>query len=122
MPGTITSSRPAIASASCASTGAGDVEDLGQRAVAQLEHVAEQHQPVGALELSEEPLEEALAAEQVGAAAEAQVQIRDHRRAHRRIVAGRRFRQLTTQVGLAFGPWAGKASARPLAIRCARAA
>ncbi len=65
----------------------GDLEHLRQRAVAKLEHVAEQHQAVDAVERLEQGFPEALAAQQVGAAAEPEMQVGDHRRAHRAIVA-----------------------------------
>ena len=84
MPGTITSSRPAIASPSAA-TAAGGLEYLSQRPVAELEHVAEQDEAVDPLERGEKRLGTG-PAQQVGAAAEAEVQVGDHRGAHAAIV------------------------------------
>ena len=63
------------------------VEHLAQRAVAKLEHVAEQDQPVGAGELGAQTLAESLAAQQIGAAAEPEMEVGDDRRAHGAIVA-----------------------------------
>ena len=98
-----------------------DLQNLRERAVAKLEHVAEQHQPLCALEVLAQHGAEALAAQQVGAAAQPQVQVGDHRRAHGRIVAGWGPAQPTTQPELR-GPCAGNASASARAIRCERAA
>ena len=62
--------------------GGAGVEHLGQRAVAELEHVAEQDQPLDVLELRQQQLPEARAAQQVTAAAEPEVEVGDHGRAH----------------------------------------
>ena len=62
--------------------GGAGFENLGQGAVAELEHVAEQDEPVDVLELGQEQLPEALATRQVATAAEPEVEVGDHRGAH----------------------------------------
>ena len=62
----------------------GHLQRLGERALAQLERVAEQHDPVGAAERLDQPLAHVRVARDVGAAERAEVQVRDDRRPHSR--------------------------------------
>ena len=86
MPGTITSSASRERLGELRQRGRGGVERLAQRPVAQLEHVAEQDEPVDALDRLEQPGPKRLAAQQIGAAAKPEVEIRNDRGAHARIV------------------------------------
>ena len=70
----------------------GDLEHLRQRAVAQLEHVAEQDEAVDLAELAQQPRQKVFPAQQVRTAAEPEVQVRDDRREHGAIVAPRAAR------------------------------
>ena len=63
------------------------VERLAQRPVAQLEHVAEQDEPVDPVDRLEQPGPKRLAAHQIGAAGQPEVEIGNDRGAHARIVA-----------------------------------
>ena len=67
--------------------GLGRRQRLYQRPVAQLEHIAEQNQAFAAIERRQQSRADVLAANHVGAAAEAEVQIGDDRRRHGGIVA-----------------------------------
>ncbi len=87
MPGTTTSSPPARAAPSSATTGAGDLEHLGQRPIAKLEHVAEQDQAVDPGDRLDQPRSKPLAAQEVGAAAEPEMEVGDDRGDHGGIVA-----------------------------------
>jgi hypothetical protein len=60
----------------------GDVEGLGQRPVPKLDRVAEQHHPVGPLELAPQHLAEVRAAKQVDRPARSEVKVGDDHRAH----------------------------------------
>jgi uncharacterized RDD family membrane protein YckC len=64
----------------------GGLQHLAERSVAELEHVAQQDEPVDIPERGQERLAKAAPPQQVGAAAEAEVQVGDHRRAHDAIV------------------------------------
>ena len=66
-----------------ASTGRGRGERVAERALAQLEHVAEQHQPVDAGERLEQRARGSRRAQHVAPRARAEVQVRDDQRAHR---------------------------------------
>ena len=59
------------------------VERLGHRAVAQLERVAQDHQPVGARELGQQRLARRGVAQDVGLGAAAEVQVGDDEGPHR---------------------------------------
>ena len=63
------------------------LERLRQRAVAQLDRVAQQHDLVGALDLGPQGLAELWAAEQVDVAARAEVEVGEDQRAHDHMVA-----------------------------------
>ena len=81
LPGTSVTRLPAAASASC-SNKAARLEQVRQRALAQLEEVAE-HDPVGGRERGGQPLERARR-RRVGAADRAEVQVGDDRGRHPR--------------------------------------
>jgi uncharacterized RDD family membrane protein YckC len=74
-------------------------QDLGQRPVAKLEHVAEQHQAVDVVESLDEAIAVRLAPDQVRAVAEPEVEVGDDRRPHRAIVSPAAARPVPTAVG-----------------------
>ena len=74
--------RPAIASPSSAKNGWVELEHSRQREVAQLEHVAEQDEPVGGGDLLEQGGADRRVADEVLAGAAAEVQVGDDRGAH----------------------------------------
>ncbi len=65
----------------------GDLEHLRERPIAKLEHVAEQHQAVDAGDRLDQPRPESLAAQEVRAAAEPEMEVGDDRGDHGAIVA-----------------------------------
>ncbi len=64
-----------------------ELERLRQRAVAQLDRVAQQHDLVRALDLGPQGLAKLRAAEEVDVPARSEVKVRDDDRAHPRILA-----------------------------------
>ena len=83
MPGTRITSRPLPSRAPTArSTGSATSIACARAPLQQLDHVAEQHQPIDAVERGEQRLERLGAAQHVVSQAGAEMEIGDHERAH----------------------------------------
>jgi hypothetical protein len=89
--------------------GAGDLERLAERPVAELDHVAEQHDLVGTLHLAQEDLPEARAADEIAVESGGEMEVGYDERAHEGILSGSgRCRNWTGGRTITDPAWCGK--------------